>query len=123
VADTCECSNEPSGSIKCRYQCTKLQGNTFQKAMFANVTQCVLDLVVLTIVHRLSRCVCRFINPLIQQNPEQQTAVRNIVLGTSRPSPYIIFGPPGTGKTVTVVEAILQVKFMIYYIYDIYDVI
>jgi superfamily II DNA or RNA helicase len=63
-------------------------------------------------VQCLSNHVFRFINPLIQQNPEQQTAVRNIVLGTSRPSPYIIFGPPGTGKTVTVVEAILQVTFM-----------
>lgn len=52
----------------------------------------------------------KFINPLIQENPEQRTAVKNIVLGTSRPSPYIIFGPPGTGKTMTVVEAILQVK-------------
>jgi hypothetical protein len=39
----------------------------------------------------------QFINPLIQSNPEQQTAVRNILLGTSYPSPYIIFGPPGTG--------------------------
>ncbi|XP_052789741.1 putative helicase MOV-10 [Mya arenaria] len=42
-------------------------------------------------------------------NDEQQTAVKNIVQGTSRPAPYIIFGPPGTGKTVTVTEAIRQV--------------
>ncbi|XP_052221615.1 putative helicase mov-10-B.1 [Dreissena polymorpha] len=42
-------------------------------------------------------------------NSEQQTAVRNIVQGTSRPAPYIIFGPPGTGKTVTITEAIKQV--------------
>ncbi|XP_045199389.2 putative helicase mov-10-B.1 [Mercenaria mercenaria] len=42
-------------------------------------------------------------------NPEQQTAVTNIVRGTSRPGPYLIFGPPGTGKTVTVTEAIRQV--------------
>ncbi|MES9903743.1 MAG: AAA domain-containing protein [Sedimenticola sp.] len=42
-------------------------------------------------------------------NREQQQAVTNIVAGTSKPAPYLIFGPPGTGKTVTTTEAIRQV--------------
>ena len=42
-------------------------------------------------------------------NERQRAAVCRIVSGQCRPSPYLLFGPPGTGKTITVVEAILQV--------------
>ncbi|XP_027022292.2 putative helicase mov-10-B.1 [Tachysurus fulvidraco] len=46
----------------------------------------------------------------LQENDEQYNAVRNIVAGVSKPAPYLVFGPPGTGKTVTMVEAIKQVE-------------
>ncbi|XP_058832069.1 putative helicase MOV-10 [Topomyia yanbarensis] len=45
----------------------------------------------------------------IASNEEQMTAVRSIVNRTSFPSPYLLFGPPGTGKTTTLVEAIAQI--------------
>ncbi|XP_059188616.1 putative helicase mov-10-B.1 [Centropristis striata] len=44
-----------------------------------------------------------------QDNPEQYQAVQHIVAGSSKPAPYLVFGPPGTGKTVTLVEAIKQI--------------
>ncbi|NXH13075.1 SDE3 helicase, partial [Bucco capensis] len=51
----------------------------------------------------------RWFDRRLQANEEQCRAVTHIVRGVSRPAPYLIFGPPGTGKTVTVVEAIKQV--------------
>jgi len=48
-------------------------------------------------------------NRLISTNPHQMTAIRNILKRSSGPLPYIIFGPPGTGKTITLVEAMKQV--------------
>lgn len=41
-------------------------------------------------------------------NSEQQTAIWAIIQGAIRPLPHIIWGPPGTGKSTTVVEAVYQ---------------
>ncbi|BFG03319.1 uncharacterized protein DMAD_02607 [Drosophila madeirensis] len=47
-------------------------------------------------------------NQLISRNPEQMQAVQQIALCPKLPAPYIVVGPPGTGKTATICEAIYQ---------------
>ena len=42
-------------------------------------------------------------------NKEQRDAIKAIVNRKFRPVPYILFGPPGTGKTSTLIEAVVQV--------------
>ncbi|KAF8156820.1 RNA helicase [Crassisporium funariophilum] len=56
-----------------------------------------------------SQTPIKLFNTLISTNAPQRQAVVSIV--TQRPGslPFVVFGPPGTGKTITIVEAIRQV--------------
>uniref|UniRef100_A0AAQ5Y6T4 RNA helicase n=1 Tax=Amphiprion ocellaris TaxID=80972 RepID=A0AAQ5Y6T4_AMPOC len=57
-----------------------------------------------------SHFTLRMFNRKLENNPEQHAAVQRIVAGSSKPAPHLVFGPPGTGKTVTLVEAMHQVS-------------
>lgn len=78
--------------------------NRLEKVLFpaeANITYQQSDLPKLSLFDRQLQ---------LEKNPEQYQAVQHIVAGSSKPAPYLVFGPPGTGKTVTVVEAIKQIE-------------
>lgn len=51
----------------------------------------------------------RLYDQKIGSNTQQLSAIKHILAGSSRPAPFLVFGPPGTGKTVTIVEAMKQV--------------
>ncbi|XP_072930032.1 putative helicase mov-10-B.1 isoform X2 [Epargyreus clarus] len=57
----------------------------------------------------LRTSIIKWYNPSIARNSEQRAAVEHIVAKSSGTAPYVLHGPPGTGKTATIVEAILQV--------------
>ncbi|KAF7668035.1 hypothetical protein LDENG_00036090 [Lucifuga dentata] len=52
----------------------------------------------------------RIFNRQLESNPQQHAAVQCIVAGSSKPAPHLVFGPPGTGKTITLVEAMNQIS-------------
>lgn len=54
------------------------------------------------------RKTIRFFNRNFETNPPQQDAIANIVNRRHPEIPFIVFGPPGTGKTAVLVEAVLQ---------------
>lgn len=51
----------------------------------------------------------KWCNESVGNNPSQSMAIRHIVNRKNFPSPYIVFGPPGTGKTSTLVETVAQI--------------
>ncbi|KAI0293936.1 P-loop containing nucleoside triphosphate hydrolase protein [Russula brevipes] len=57
----------------------------------------------------LSRLSITLYDRKIANNTRQLQAIKQILTLPSTSAPFIIFGPPGTGKTVTIVEAIKQI--------------
>jgi helicase MOV-10 len=59
-------------------------------------------------VTNMTKHFLKFYNPMVGTNAEQWTTVVRILQNRVQGVPYLIFGPPGTGKTMTLVEAIKQ---------------
>lgn len=48
----------------------------------------------------------KWCNESVGANPTQTMAIKHIVNRRNFPFPYVVFGPPGTGKTSTLVETV-----------------
>lgn len=78
-----------------------------------NVTRFLFPTLELLLPPRTEEFIYRWYEEKISANVQQQDAVRCIVENTSMPAPFLIFGPPGTGKTMTMAEAIKQVRIIV----------
>uniref|UniRef100_A0AAY4B9F2 RNA helicase n=1 Tax=Denticeps clupeoides TaxID=299321 RepID=A0AAY4B9F2_9TELE len=87
----------------------RLQHRAVQLAVRHNLQE-VLFPTVSKVLAPISMPSLRLFDMKLERNDEQKIAVQNIVAGVSKPAPYLVFGPPGTGKTVTIVEAIKQLE-------------
>jgi helicase MOV-10 len=54
--------------------------------------------------------ITEWFNKTFETNVEQKQAVQSILNRTAFPFPFVVFGPPGTGKTSTLVEAVTQIS-------------
>jgi hypothetical protein len=54
--------------------------------------------------------ITEWFNKTFETNAEQKLAVQSILNRTAFPFPFVVFGPPGTGKTSTLVEAVTQIS-------------
>ncbi|XP_046486556.1 putative helicase MOV-10 [Neodiprion pinetum] len=90
----------PRRTLQCSHYAIELvEINQLVPALFPEIRTCY---------NNLSKELTWF-DKNIATNVEQKQAIRNIIARTAHPAPYILFGPPGTGKTATLVEAISQI--------------
>ncbi|XP_033647604.1 putative helicase MOV-10 [Asterias rubens] len=83
--------------------------NHMEPVLFPKSTDQVSKMPLCTVKEDTSEFARQLFDRKLASNEEQMRAIQHIVKGSSRPAPYLVFGPPGTGKTVTIVEAIKQV--------------
>ena len=94
-----------SGAIAQR-ALTRIVKANYEKFML-NFTQNSLPVSSKTVFKKVDEIA--WMNESVGRNHAQSQAIKHIVNRTSFPSPYIVFGPPGTGKTSTLVEAVAQI--------------